>query len=154
MSQDNVVKAQFPVFDASNYKIGIVVAQFNRDITDALLSSALKKAKEYKISDNNIIIKKVAGSVEAPVVLSAMAKSKKFDCLLVIGTIIRGQTVHFDYVAKIVSEGMLRVMLDYNIAIGFCVPMCENHDQAVARIHTGAEALEAAIQTAKTIKSI
>jgi 6,7-dimethyl-8-ribityllumazine synthase len=150
----NAEKGEFGVFDASSYKVGIVSAQFNKDIADALLKSALAKCEEYKILKENITVYKVPGSVEIPVILEKMAESKKYDCLVALGTIIRGGTPHFDYVAKIVSEGVLRVMLDHCTPVGFGVLTCDNKDQALARPEAGAGAMEAGLQSAKILKSM
>lgn len=152
--QENVVKAQFEKFDAKKYRVGIVVAQFNKDVTEELLQSAEAKLKEYGVPMNKIRIHRVAGGVEIPVVLAALAKTKKFDCLVALGTVIRGDTPHFEYVCKVVSEGVLRVMLDYTIPVGFGVLTLENKEQAMKRFHVGGEAVEAALQSARIIKSI
>jgi len=150
----NTEQGKFEIFDASSYKVGIASAQFNRDIADELLSSALSKCEEYGISKENISVKKVPGSVEIPIILKAMAESKGFDCLVALGTIVRGDTPHFDYVAKLVSEGVLRVMMDYGIPVGFGVLTCENKEQALVRIGSGGGAVEAALQSAKIIKEM
>lgn len=144
----------FKKFNARKYRVGLVVAQFNRDITDALLDGAIKMIRAYKIPDKNIVVKKVAGSIEIPLILQMLAKQKKFDCLVAIGAIIRGETPHFDYVAKIVSEGILEVMLDYDIPVGFGVLTLSSIAQAKARFGSGASAAEAALQSAKLLKRI
>lgn len=153
MTQD-AQKMSFEVFDAHEYKVGIVMALFNKDIGDALLSSALEMCKQYNIPESNVTVYKVAGSVEVPVVLQALAETKQYNCLVALGTIIKGETPHFDYVAKIVSEGVLKVMLDNKIPIGFGVLTCNDKEQALARVLSGGGALETALQTAKTIHSI
>ncbi len=149
-----VLKANFKSFDAKKYRVGIVVAQFNRDVTEGLLKSVEKKLAEYRVPKKNITICPVAGSVEMPVVLKAFAETGKYDCLVALGAVIRGDTAHFDYVCKIVSEGILRVMMDYGVPVGFGVLTMENKEQALVRFHVGGEAVEAALQTARTIKGI
>jgi len=141
-------------FNASKYHVGIVVAQFNSDITESLLNSALEEAKRYKIPSKNIIVKRVSGCVEIPVVLKAMAQRKKYDALVVFGAVIRGETDHYTYVANIVSDGVLSVMMDYGTPVGFGVLTCENSKQAKARLDLGAGALAAAIQGARIIKEL
>ena len=149
-----VLKAQFKIFDAKKYRVGIVVAQFNRDVTDGLLASAQSKLKEYGVLVNNFSIHAVAGCVEIPVVLKALAEAGTYDCLVALGAIIRGDTAHFEYVCKIVSEGVLRVMIDYTLPVGFGVLTMENKEQALIRFHVGGEAVEAALQTARTVQDI
>ena len=149
-----VAKAEFTVFDAKKYRVGIVAAQFNKDVTDELLKSAEENLREYGVPVNKISVHRVAGSVEIPVVLKALAETKKYDCLVALGAVIRGDTPHFDYVCKMVSEGVLRVMMDYGLPVGFGVLTTENKDQALARLQVGGEAAKAAVQTAKAVKEI
>lgn len=140
-------RKSFKPFDASEYRVGIVVAQFNQDINEQMLKSALEAAKNYNINKSKIDIRKVAGSIEIPLALQKLAQTKKYDCLVAIGSIIRGETSHFDYVAKIVSEGILRVILDHSIPIGFGILTTDNIKQAQERIGSGAAALEAALHS-------
>lgn len=147
-----VQTAKFEIFDASTYRIGIVVAQFNRDICEGLLESAQQTLADYAVPVENITIVKVAGAVEIPVVLQKMAMSEKYDVLLVLGTIIRGETPHFDYVAQMTTDGVLRVQLDYTIPVGLGVLTTNNKEQANARMHVGGQAIEAALQTKKVLE--
>ena len=133
MTQD-AHKGIFESFDAGDYRIGIVAALFNAEISNQLSDSALAKCEAYRISQSNITVHRVAGAIEIPVVLKALAETKKYDCLVALGSIIRGETPHFDYVAKIVSEGTLKIMMDYGIPVGFGVLTCENEAQALARL--------------------
>jgi 6,7-dimethyl-8-ribityllumazine synthase len=150
----NAQNKSFELFDASKYKVGVVVAQFNSGITEQLLASALQMLEKYGVAQKNIIVKHVAGSVEIPVVLNAMAKTKKFNCLVALGTVIRGDTSHYDYVCKIVSDGVLRVMLDYTLPVGFGILTTENEAQAQARVGSGGGAVEAALHAAKEINTL
>lgn len=142
-------QGSFAVFDASAYKVGIVCAQFNNDITDKILVSALSQLHEYQVDKENIDVFRVPGVVEIPVMLQTLTQKKKYDCLIAIGAVIKGATDHYDYVAKIVSEGVLRVMLDNNIPIGFGVLTTPNRELALARYSIGADAVVAVLQTRK-----
>ncbi|MFA7253876.1 MAG: 6,7-dimethyl-8-ribityllumazine synthase [Patescibacteria group bacterium] len=135
-------------FDAGHLNIGIVVARFNQDITDELLKFALETLETSRVKRNNIRIIPVAGSVEIPYALQKLAGMKKYDCLVALGCIIRGETPHFDYVCKMAQEGVLRVSLDYKIPVGFGVLTVENIDQARDRYHVGGEAALAAVELA------
>ena len=141
-------------FDASGWKLGIVVAQFNGHITKELLASALKRAKHYKLSDSNIKVVHVAGAVEIPLVLQRMAAGGKYDALLSIGCVIRGDTSHFEYVCMFVTEVVLKVQLAHNIPIGFGVLTCENEAQAEARAGLGGEHLDAVMHQAQLLKQL
>lgn len=147
----NVKQGTFEPFEASAWRVAVVVAQFNRAITDALLESALATAKKYGLSD--VEVYKVAGCVEIPAVLAVLKETKKYACLVALGAIIQGETPHFDYVAKIVSEGVLETMKD-GLPVGFGVLTCNNVEQATARVHVGGEAMEAALQSARVIETI
>lgn len=147
-------KGTLPPFDASSYKVAIVVAQFNADITGQLLSSALAGAKQFRLPEKNVTVYRVAGSVEMPVVLKALAETKKYNALVALGTIIRGDTDHYDYVAKIVTEGVLAVMMQTGVPVGFGVLTCDTEKQARARGEFGAGALAAALQSARAMSEI
>ena len=144
----------FEKFNASKWKVGIVVAGFNKDINDMLLESAKECCKEYNISEKNIIVHYVAGAVEIPLILKKLADTKKYKALVSIGTIIRVDTAHFDFVAKAVTEGVMRVQLDSGIPIGFGILTLENKKQAQVRLRSGYGATEAALQSAKIIEVI
>lgn len=136
----------FKPFDASKCRIGIVCARFNTETTDQILDSALSELKKYKVQLDKIDIKYVAGSVEIPIMLQKLAKTKKYDCLVAVGAVIRGETDHYNYVCKIVCEGVLRVMLDYSLPIGFAVLTLQNKKLAKSRVSIGASAVTAALQ--------
>lgn len=136
------------IFDASRFKVGIVVSRFNHVITDKLLESTLETLREFKVKDKNIKVISVAGSVETPLALQKLAKSKKYDCLVVLGAIIKGETDHYKYVCKMAQEGVLKVMLDYSIPIGFGILMTNNLEQAEARTGSGGSAVSAVLELA------
>lgn len=144
-------QANHETFDASSWRIGIVVAQFNTGVTDRLYQSALKRAAEYGMSEANIFTIKVAGSAEIPLALQHLAASGEYQALLAIGCVIRGDTPHFDYVCKFVTEGVLRVQLDHKIPVGFGVLTCNDQAQAEARANLGGDHLDAAVQLAKAL---
>jgi 6,7-dimethyl-8-ribityllumazine synthase len=140
-------------FNASKFKIGIVQATFNSDITDKILEHTLGTLKEYAVITKNITIHTVPGAVEIPVVLQSMAKSQKYDALIAIGAVIKGKTDHYGFVAKFVTEGVLRVSLDNTIPIGFAVLTTQNKKLAQERVTIGSEAVEATLQVAKITSS-
>ncbi len=142
---------KFDTFDASKLRVGVVRACFNNEITTELTERLLKKATEYSINKDNITVKEVPGSVELPVVLQNMAKSNKYDVLVAVGCVIRGETPHFEYVCKIASEGILRVMLDFEIPIGFGIITVNTVEQALVRLDAGEHALVAALQSYKAM---
>jgi 6,7-dimethyl-8-ribityllumazine synthase len=147
-------KTQNSPFDAGNWKIGVVVAQFNSHITNRSLESVLKRAKSYGIKDENVQIIEVAGCIEIPLALQKLAHSGRYKVLVAIGCVIRGETAHFDYVCQFVTEGILRVQLDQQIPIAFGVLTCENEQQALARTDLAGEHLDAVLHLAKSLERL
>lgn len=147
------IRKEFAPFDASEWKIGMVVAQFNHHITEQLYRSAVARAAEYQISAANILTIEVAGAIEIPLALQSLGDRGGYDALLAVGCVINGATPHFEYVCKFVTEGILRVQLDYKLPIGFGVLTCNDESQAQARAHLGGEHLDAVLQLAKSLKA-
>lgn len=145
--------------DGSKFKFGVIVSRFNQEITQGLLRGCLKSLKEAKVKKENVKVFEVPGSFEIPLVCKKLAKTKKFDGLISLGAVIKGETAHFDYIAKEVSDGIMRVMLDYNIPITFGVITTYNFDQAKVRSmddehNKGREAALAALELANLLKAI
>jgi 6,7-dimethyl-8-ribityllumazine synthase len=115
------------------HKVAIVRARFNQEITDGLLNGALKALEDAGFQKNNIEIFTVPGSFEIPFQCLKLAKSKKYLGIISLGAIIKGETAHFDYVAKAVTEGILKVMLEEDILISFGVITTHNISQAKKR---------------------
>ena len=151
MQNANINKIE--IKKVNNLRVGIVKAQFNSDITDAVLQNARNCLKKYGI-EKNIDVFTVFGSVEIPVILKAMADSKKYDLLITVGAIIKGETDHYDFVAKLVCDGVLQVMLANKIPIGFAVLTTPNKKLAEERINIGTHAVEAALNNASILKTI
>jgi 6,7-dimethyl-8-ribityllumazine synthase len=149
-----VETGQWQIFDASRYKVGIVASQFNRNITDPLLDSVMEGLRQYNVSLGNITTIRVSGSIEVPLILQQLARTKQYQCLMAVGAVIRGETTHYDYVCKFVTEGVLRVQLKFDIPVGFGILTCENQEQALARTRLGAGYAEAALQSTRIIESI
>ncbi len=144
----------FQPFDASTWRLGIVIAQFNQPITSQLLQSALKRAGDYQLKPENIKTVEVAGAIELPLVLQQLAQTKKYDALLALGCVIQGDTPHFDYVCKFVTEGVLRVQLDESQPIGFGILTCATEEQATARASLGNQFIDAVMQQAHALRNL
>ena len=129
-------------------KTAIIVTRWNPKITEGLLKNALSSLRNCNLSDKNIKIIYVAGSIEIPYAVHKLAQSKKYDFLIALGCVIRGDTPHFDYVCKMVQEGVLKVMIEDDIPIGFGVLTVNNIKQVKQRIHVGGEAAMAGLELA------
>ncbi len=141
-------------FNAGTWRLGIVVARFNHHITDKLYQSAIGRAADYNLQEDSIDSVEVAGAVEIPLILQTLAKTGRYDALLAIGCVIRGETPHFDYVSKFVTEGVLKVQLTYDMPIGFGVLTCDDEAQAQARANLGADHLDAVMQQTQACAAI
>lgn len=146
-------RGEFAPFDARDWNIGIVVAEFNQQITHKLYDAAVDRARQYQIDPAQITTIRVAGAIEIPLALQHLARAGGYRALLAVGCVINGQTPHFEYVCKFATEGVLRVGLDHHLPIGFGVLTCQTLEQAVARAHLGGEHLDAALHLARAIQA-
>ena len=114
-------------------KIGIVVARFNSFISEKLLEGAIDSLLRSGVNTDDIVVARVPGAFEIPLVAQKMAKSGRHDAVICLGAVIRGATPHFDYVAGEVSKGTAQVMLDAGIPVLFGVLTTETIEQAIER---------------------
>src|SRR6202034_969777 len=119
--------------DVRRLRFGVVVAEFNDFITDRLLSGALEAFAEAGVDKRQLEIVKVPGSFELPIAAKKMAATGRFDALICIGCVIRGETSHYDYVCSETARGIQLAQLDTGVPIGFCVLTCDTREQALAR---------------------
>lgn len=119
--------------DAHGLKLGIIVSRFNNFITEKLLAEALEGVKSHGGAEENLTIVRVPGAFEIPLIAEKMAASGKFDGLVCLGAVIRGDTPHFEYVSDAVTRGIGRAIRQYQIPIGFGVLTTNNVDQAMER---------------------
>lgn len=123
---------------AKEVKIGIVAARFNEFITSKLLSGAQDALVRHDVQDDNIDVAWVPGAFEIPLIADKMAKSGKYDAVICLGAVIRGNTSHYDYVCSEVSKGIAHVSLESGIPVMFGVVTTENIEQAIERAGTKA----------------
>jgi 6,7-dimethyl-8-ribityllumazine synthase len=129
----NAKKGKSKKLDGSKLKIGIVVSRFNDNITKPMLEGALETLAENKVKKENIKTVWVPGSFEIPLACQKLAETKKFDALIAIGCVIKGQTDHYFYICNEVSRGVMDVMLKFSLPIGFGVLTTQNSKQAEVR---------------------
>jgi len=140
-------------------RFGIVVSRFNEFISQKLLQGALDCLKRHQVKMSDIEIVWVPGSFEIPVTAQRMAKVKKFDAIICLGTLIRGSTSHFDYIAAEASKGIAQTAMKYDIPVLFGVLTTDNIEQAIERAGTkagnkGFHAAEAAIEMANLFNKL
>ncbi len=123
----------FEKLNGSSLKIGIVCTRWNPEITGGLLEGALEALRESGVKKNNITLIDVAGSYELPFACRHLMASKKFDAILALGCLIKGKTVHFEYVADAVAHGIMELNVDEDVPVVFGVLTCLNEKQAKER---------------------
>ena len=123
---------------SKDIKIGIVAARFNEFITSKLLSGAVDALTRHDVKEDDIEVAWVPGAFEIPLIASKMAKSNKYDAIICLGAVIRGNTSHYDYVCSEVSKGIAHVSLNSDIPVMFGVVTTDNIEQAIERAGTKA----------------
>ena len=119
-------------------KVGIVASRFNEIIVNKLLGGAVDGLVRHGVEDENITAAWVPGAFEIPVTASKMAQSGKYDAVICVGAVIRGDTSHYDYVCNEVSKGIAAVSLESGVPVMFGVLTTENIEQAIERAGTKA----------------
>ncbi|MDP2852494.1 MAG: 6,7-dimethyl-8-ribityllumazine synthase [Gallionella sp.] len=136
-------------------RIGIVMSRFNIDVCEGLLSACACQLKKQGVEDGSIVLATVPGALEIPLVLQKMAKSGKYDALIALGAVIRGETYHFELVANESGSGVTRVTLDCGIPIANAILTTEDDDQALARMtEKGRDAALVAIEMVNLLKKL
>ncbi|HNR34451.1 MAG TPA: 6,7-dimethyl-8-ribityllumazine synthase [Candidatus Hydrogenedentes bacterium] len=144
---------------SSGKKYGIVVARFNEFISSRLLGGALDAMARHGVKDSEITVAWTPGSFEIPIVAKKMAESGKYDAVIALGAVIRGNTPHFDYVASEVSKGVAQIGLATGVPVLFGVLTTETIEQAIERAGTksgnkGFDAAVAAIEMVNLMEQI
>jgi 6,7-dimethyl-8-ribityllumazine synthase len=145
--------------DGSGLKVGIVVGRFNSLLTGKLLEGALDCLKRHQTSEGDISVAWVPGSFEIPYAASKMAATKKFDFVLCLGAIIKGDTPHFDFIANEASKGIAKISLDTGIPVIYGLITADNIEQAIERAGTkagnkGWDAAQAGIEMANLYREM
>jgi 6,7-dimethyl-8-ribityllumazine synthase len=133
MANNGKVKPVRGELNAAGLRFGIVVSQFNSFITDRLLAGALDAFQQAGAAERQIEIVRVPGSFEIPIAAKKLAATGKFDSLICIGCVLRGETSHYDYVASETARGIQLAQLDTGVPMAFCVLTCDTLEQAIDR---------------------
>jgi len=118
---------------AAGLRFGIIVSEFNNFITDRLLAGALEAFAGAGARKQQLEIVRVPGAFELPIAAKKLAETRRFDSLVCIGCVLRGETSHYDYVCSETARGIQLAQLDTGVPIGFCVLTCDTREQALAR---------------------
>lgn len=131
--RSEIIKSIEGSLTGTGLKFGVVVSRFNDFVTNRLLEGALDAFRQCNVREEDIVIVKVPGSFEIPMVVKKMALSGKFDALVCLGAVIRGATPHFDYIASEVTKGIALLGLEMGIPIIYGVLTTDTIEQAIER---------------------
>jgi len=148
-----------PDLKGAGLRIGIVWSRFNEEIVQQLVTACDQQLVELGVASASIDVVSVPGALEIPVVLQSLALERRgfgrrYDALIALGAVIRGETYHFDVVSNESARGILDVQLETGIPVANGIITTEDEEQARARIGKGAEAARVAVEMANTLKAI
>ncbi len=135
--------------EGAGLRVGIAVSRFNDQICARLLEGAQGELARLGVRSADVTVTRVAGALEIPLALQWMAQSGKFDALVAIGAVVRGETYHFEVVANESARGLMDVALEFGIPVANGILTTDDEAQALARADKGAEAVRVAIEMAR-----
>jgi len=154
MNHEGGVKRLDADLDGEGLVIGVVVSRFNEAVVDALLDNCVRELAELGVRAADISVVSVPGALEIPLALQAMAQTDRYDALVALGAVIRGETYHFEIVAETSATGIQRVQLDTGVPVANGVLTTDTDEQAEARLEKGAEAARVAIEMTNLLRAI
>ena len=128
--------------------VGIVVSRFNGEIVNRLLASALAELEMAEVDKDSITVMAVPGAFELPLGAMALAKTRRYSCIVALGCVIRGETAHFEYISGEAASGLQLAALETGVPVSFGVLTVDTVEQAEARIAKGGEAVRTALEMA------
>ena len=144
-----------PVYQGKGLKFGIVMSRFNRDICEGLLSACEAELLKRGVDRKDVLLVDVPGALEHPLVLQKMAQSDKFDSLIAIGAVVRGDTYHFEVVSNESARGILDVQLETGVPIANAILTVDTEEQGHVRMaEKGRDAARVAIEMANLLKQL
>jgi 6,7-dimethyl-8-ribityllumazine synthase len=141
----NVIEGEV---DGARRGVAIVAARFNGEITTRLLDSALDELDSIGVARESITVMPVPGAFELPLAAMALAKTRRYACVVALGCVVRGETPHFEYIASEAASGLQLAALETGVPVAFGVLTVESVEQAEARVGKGAEAVRTALEMA------
>ncbi|MDF0604946.1 6,7-dimethyl-8-ribityllumazine synthase [Neisseriaceae bacterium TC5R-5] len=145
----NAVSVIEPNLSGQGLKIGVVMARFNTPVCQGLRDACLAELVNLGVAAQDITLATVPGALEVPLMLQTMARSSRFNALIALGAVIRGETYHFELVANESGAGVSRVGLDFDVPVANAILTTETDEQAEVRMEEkGREAAQAAVEMA------
>ncbi|HEX9451980.1 MAG TPA: 6,7-dimethyl-8-ribityllumazine synthase [Burkholderiales bacterium] len=144
-----------PDTSGAGLRIGIVVGRFNQDVGDGLLSACTAELGKLGVANGDIEVVTVPGALEIPLALQKLAGTGRFDALVALGAVIRGETYHFEVVSNQSADGVMTVQLDTGVPIANGILTTDNDEQAEARMHEkGTDCARVAVEMANLMQAI
>ena len=134
--------------DGTRRGVAIVASRYNGEITNKLLASALEELAEAGVRREAITVMPVPGAFELPLAAMALAKTRRFACVVALGCVVRGETPHFEFIASEAASGLQLAALETGVPVAFGVLTVDVVEQAEARVSKGAEAVRTALEMA------
>ncbi len=134
--------------------VGVVVSRFNGEISNRLLESALEALSAAGVAEDRITVMPVPGAFELPIGAMALAKTRRYSCVIALGCVLRGETAHFEYVAGEAASGLQLAGLETGVPVAFGVLTVDTTEQAEARVDKGADAARAALEMADLFSQV
>jgi 6,7-dimethyl-8-ribityllumazine synthase len=134
--------------------VGIVVSRSNGEITNRLLESALAELEQIGVARDQVTVMAVPGAFELPLGAMALAKTRRYACILALGCVIRGETARFDYISGEAASGLQLAALETGVPVAFGVLTVDTLDQAMARVASGAAAVRTALEMADLFQQL
>ncbi|MBB5020177.1 6,7-dimethyl-8-ribityllumazine synthase [Chitinivorax tropicus] len=151
---DNILEIEQNL-SGSGLRIGIVMCRFNTDVCEGLLAACTAELLRLGVKTEDMLIATIPGALEAPLTLKTMAQSGKFDGLVALGAVIRGETYHFEVVSNESASGISAVGLETDTPIANAILTTENDDQALARMHEkGTDAARVVVEMINLLKKL
>lgn len=155
MSRFENITELVPNLDGRGLRIGLAMSRFNVEVCEGLLAACLERLLELGVAEQDICLVRVPGALEIPLVLQRMAASGRFDGLVALGAVIRGDTYHFEVVSNEMAAGISRVQLDNGLPVANAVLTTDTDEQALVRMSVkGREAAEVVVEMVHHLRGL
>ena len=155
MARYDTIHEYEPVLTGQGLAVGVVMSRFNQDVCEGLLGACTAELKRLGVTDSKIVIATVPGALEIPLALQTMAQSGRFDALIALGAVIRGETYHFEVVSNDSCRAVMEVQLHTGVPIANGILTCEDDDQALARMQEkGSDCARTAVEMANLLRAL
>lgn len=151
---ENIRELQ-PSLEGNGLRIGLVMSRFNAEVCEGLLGACLERLGELGVAESDIELVRVPGALEIPLILSRLAATERFDGLVALGAVIRGDTYHFEIVSNEMAAGISWVQLDSGLPVANAVLTTDTDEQALVRMNVkGREAAEVVVEMVHHLRGL